>query len=593
MKENVNKLGLIEMFILLWNNLRLKRKKQLIVLFLVMFISGLAEIISISAVVPFLVTLTAPERIFEIVWLKKIFFAFGFTSSEQLFIPSTLIFLCAIVLSALIRLSNIWLNNRIAAAIGSDLSSAAFSKSLYQNYNKAINSNSSNLITAITYYISRTITVIELSLQFLTSLVIVFSLVVSLFLINVNVTLICIITFLISYLIISSKVRYKLSLNSQLITKASQKEVQVIQEGLGGIKDVLLNYSQETFINQYSRIDRKMRILQAQNNFLASSPRFILEALGLLIISIIAMILRINNEINTIIPTIGTFALGAQRLLPAMQACYSSWAAIKANNSSVEKVINIISQKIDESEIYKNKKQLDSFSELSVKNLYFKYNKKNKEVLTDINFYVKKGEHVGICGKTGCGKSTLIDLMMGLLKPSKGSILIDGEDIFDANFPLRIKQWRYSIANVPQNIFLSDSSFYENIAFGIKYEDIDLEKVKESAHKAQISEFIESTNMGYNTNVGERGILLSGGQRQRIGIARAFYKNAKIIFLDEATSALDNNTESNVMKSILDLNKDVTILIVAHRLSTLASCDKIIELKNGKISIHRSFDNLI
>ena len=132
--------------------------------------------------------------------------------------------------------------------------------------------------------------------------------------------------------------------------------------------------------------------------------------------------------------------------------------------------------------------------------------------------------------KNGCGKSTLIDLMMGLLKPTKGSIFIDGEDLYDLNFPIRIKKWRYSIANVPQNIFLTDSSFYENIAFGVKFEDIDAEKVKHSAYKAQISEFIESSERGYKTIVGERGILLSGGQRQRIGIARAFYKNAKIIF---------------------------------------------------------------
>ena len=182
--------------------------------------------------------------------------------------------------------------------------------------------------------------------------------------------------------------------------------------------------------------------------------------------------------------------------------------------------------------------------------------------------------------------------MMGLLKPSKGSIYLDEKDLFDINYPLRIKKWRYSIANVPQNIFLSDSTFIENIAFGIKYENIDFEKVKKSAEKAQISKFIESSEKGYQTIVGERGILLSGGQKQRIGIARAFYKNAKIIFLDEATSALDNITEANIMKSILNINRDVTIIIVAHRISTLISCDKIIELKNGNLKIHNNIDTL-
>ena len=376
MSKNSNNLSFIEFLKLLWSNLRLKRKKQLILLIFVMLASGFAEMISIGSVVPFLLTFTAPEKLFQILWLKNIFFRFGYQSPNQLIVPFTIIFLCAIVLSTIIRLSNIWLNNRMAAAIGSDLSCTAFSKSLYQNYKKAINSNSSNLITAITFYITRTVSVIELSLQFLTSIVIVLFLFISLFLINPIVTSISIVSFLISYFLISSTVRQKLTLNSELITSASQKEVQIIQEGLGGIKDVLLNYSQDVFVSIYSKIDRKMRILQAQNQFLSSFPRFALEALGLLIICLIAMVLSLTNEIKTVIPIIGTFALGSQKLLPAMQTCYFAWASIKANKAPVEKLFSIISQEIDQSEIYKNKKQIKNFLKLSVRNLHFSYNKK-------------------------------------------------------------------------------------------------------------------------------------------------------------------------------------------------------------------------
>ena len=205
---------------------------------------------------------------------------------------------------------------------------------------------------------------------------------------------------------------------------------------------------------------------------------------------------------------------------------------------------------------------------------------------------VKQGDQIGICGNTGCGKSTLVDIMMGLLTPLQGKLLVNNVDLYNQNSYKEMQQWRYSISYVPQNIFLADSSLAQNIAFGIPYNEIDFDMVKFAAKKAQISDFIESTKYGYNSLVGERGILLSGGQIQRVGIARAFYRNSKIIFFDEATSSLDSNTEIKVMNTIHKQNSDITIVLIAHRLSTLSECNKIFHLKNSKINILNSIDEI-
>ena len=221
--------------------------------------------------------------------------------------------------------------------------------------------------------------------------------------------------------------------------------------------------------------------------------------------------------------------------------------------------------------------------EVVFKNVSFKYSENTLEVLNKINFKIKKGERIGIIGKSGSGKSTLLEVLMGLLQPSKGKLLIDGVDINNSDSPNLVSQWRRSISYVPQDIFLADSSFAENIAFGFKKEELDINRVKDCARRAKISDLIEQSSFGYRTNVGEKGIRLSGGQCQRIGIARALYKNNKILVFDEATSALDNKTESELMESIEALSKDLTIIIIAHRLSTVEVCDKVFSIEDGSL----------
>ena len=384
-----------------------------------------------------------------------------------------------------------------------------------------------------------------------------------------------------------SKVKNRLKGNSNFIALANQKQVKYIQEGFGSIRDIILDKSYKNFIDIYKNIDKKMRIRNADSIFLSIYPRNILEVVGLIFLVSIAIVMYFTNQsnINNVLPLLGAFALGAQRLLPAMQQSYNSWATINAYSSEISFVIESLSQKVlidlEKDRKLNKKKKLNIFkNKIHFKSIGFKYQKDSPLILENINLEINKGEKIGIIGPTGEGKSTFIDILMGLLKPTYGEILVDGVNIHSAKY---VEIWMKNLAHVPQNIYLTDNSFAETIAFGIRKDEIDFAKVKQCANMAKISSYIESCPRGYETFVGEGGINLSGGQKQRIGIARSLYKGSELIIFDEATSALDRKTEEEVMDSIRNLSKGKTILLVAHRLSTLKFCDRILKIEKGSL----------
>ena len=278
-------------------------------------------------------------------------------------------------------------------------------------------------------------------------------------------------------------------------------------------------------------------------------------------------------------PLLGALALGAQRLLPALQQIYIGWASLNSYNTAIHEVLEMLNQPLPLA--MDIPKPLFLREGIRLEGVYFRYGTGQQDVLRGLDLEIRRGECIGIIGSTGSGKSTTVDLLMGLLVPTSGRLLIDGADLHDLHHPERLLAWRAAIAHVPQSIYLADSSIAENIAFGVPRETIDLDRVKRSASQAQIASFIESNLDGYDSFVGERGIRLSGGQRQRIGIARALYKNAKMLVLDEATSALDTTTESALIDTVNKLTEDITIVMIAHRLSTLKRCDRIIRLTEG------------
>jgi len=556
---------------------------QLGVLLLAMLASGAAEVFSLAAVLPFLAVLTNPAYLWrQVPLVQQLASAVGVHEPSGLLLPATMLFAAGAVLAAAVRLVNLWLNGRVAAAIGSDLSCEAYRRTLYQPYSVHVQRNSSRVITATTTHIAQTVLVINTTLQLATALVVAVGLLAALVVADWQVALIAVVVFGGAYGLLLLNSRGRLAANSAAVAWASQQQLKALQEGLGSIRDVLLDGSQPTYLEIYRQADRPLRQKQAESTFIGAFPRYAIEALGLLLIALLALLLSWQRgSSDAVIPVLGTLALGSQRLLPAMQQMYSGWALINGCRSAVDDVLVMLNQPMPVPLLREGHRPLGLVLSVRLQQLSFRYSDDGPSVLNQIDVEIHRGERIGIIGSTGSGKSTFVDLLMGLLKPTAGKILVDGQDLHAVDHPELLMAWRSSIAHVPQSIYLADGSIAENIAFGLPKDQIDMAMVRQAAEQAQIAAFIESSTKGYNSFVGERGIRLSGGQRQRIGIARALYKQAQVLVFDEATSALDSATEQMVMEAIESLSKQLTIVMVAHRLSTVERCDRVIKLNQG------------
>ena len=346
------------------------------------------------------------------------------------------------------------------------------------------------------------------------------------------------------------------------------------------MRDVLIDGSQAFYCQIYRNADLALRRAQGRNQFVSSSPRYAIEALGMVVIAVLAYwLVQRTDGITNAIPILGAIAIGSVRLLPLLQQAYSARSGIMGGQTTLQDALKLLEQSLPDDAGQPPPNPLPFKQSINLNQLSFRYSPESPYILEKINLTIVKGSRVGFIGTTGCGKSTLLDIIMGLLSPTHGTLEIDGQILTPSNS----RAWQAHLSHVPQSIFLADSTVGENIALGVAKDKIDYQRVRQSAQQAQLSESIESWPNQYQTFVGERGIRLSGGQRQRIGIARALYKQADVIVFDEATSALDNETEQAVMQSIEGLSKDLTILIVAHRLSTLKSCTQIVELGKGSI----------
>ena len=564
-----------------WKKISKRRKFQFFILVFLIIINGFIEFLVLNSIIPFINAITNTNNLSNYRIINNLYNNLGFINNGQIIFLTTFIFLILIFSSAILRILNLLLNFRLTAAIGSELSSECYRKTLYQPYSKHVNSNSSVLITIILKDINTTVKSLSQFLIIVNSSIIAFSIFIGLLIANTKIAILITIIFVTCYVLIGYKNRISIEKNSYVIVSKSQKRTQALQEGLGAIKEILLGGNQNYYTEIYKKTDLPIRKLTARNKFLGTYPKFLLETLGITIIAIIGAYISSNGNFSEAIALIGLIALGSQRLLPSLQTVYTSWIDLKSSTAAILNVSNLLDQKIKP--IVTISKNFNFKNKIEFKNVGFRYAKGKSLVIKNLNFEINFGDKIGIIGKTGSGKSTTIDLLMTLIEPSIGKILIDGRDVFSKNSKYLKHQWRTKITHVPQLTYLADSSFYENIAFGEDYENINFLKVKQAARKAKLSEFIESFPNGYNTNVGERGIRLSGGQRQRISLARAFYRDLKIFILDEATSALDSKTEKEVIESIYNLGSETTVIMIAHRLTTLKNCDKIIKFENGTI----------
>ena len=579
----------------LWGHISRRRKKQFFLLTALIIAASLAEIISIGAVIPFLATLTEPQRIYSLAIAQPIIQFLGISNSSQLLLPLTITFGVAAIMAGVMRLALLWSSTRLSFATGADLSYDIYLRTLHQDYEVHIARNSSIIIDGILNKPSIVIYEIVMPvINFLSSLLMLTVILIALVFVDPTTALISFTGFGFIYLGVVLISRNRLVINSEAIARESSGVIKSLQEGLGGIRDVLIDGSQATYLKIFQRSDAQLRRAQGDNAFITAGPRFAVEALGMLLIAALAYFLSQQMEgFAKTIPILGAFALGAQRLFPNLQQVYASWAKIKGGQASLNDALYLLNQPMpqdikntanDESELAPIYFQRD----IKIQNLSFRYHSDSPWVLQNLSLTIPRGGRIGFIGATGCGKSTLLDIVMGLLSPLEGQLQVDGQAITHANR----RAWQKHIAHVPQTIFLADSTIAENIAFGTPKNKIDLERVRQAASQSHIADVIESWPKQYATLVGERGVRLSGGQRQRIGIARALYKQADVIIFDEATSALDNETEESVIQAIEGLRSEITTLIIAHRLSTLRKCTQIFELGNGGIQRVTSYADL-
>lgn len=585
MQEN----SLSSMLLRLWRHLSERRHRQFVLLLILIVIASFTEVLSIGAVLPFLSVMTSPETIYNNPLLQSKLQWMGILSPKELFLPTAILFALAAILAGVIRLILLQATMRLSFATGADLSNTIYRNTLYQPYSVHVSRNSSEVINGIIGKANGLVYSIILPItNFLGSIFIIGSILAAIISMDPVIALSSFISFGGIYGIIAFLAKNSLKRNGEVIAEESNKVLKSLQEGLGGIRDVLLDGSQNIYCDIYKVSDSKLRQAMAANGFTIASPRYVMEALGMVLISGFAYFTINQGGLSGALPILGSLALGAQRLLPVLQQGYYAWGTVRSSDKLLLDVLELLDQPLPAYASLPPAKPLEFNKSIEILNCNFKYQDDSPLVLESLNLKIEKGTRVGFIGATGSGKSTLIDLIMALLMPTNGQLNIDDQKITEEN----MRSWQATIAHVPQSIFLSDTTIAENIAFGVPLAKIDFNKVKLAAEKAQIASHIEGLKNGYNTLVGERGVRLSGGQRQRIGIARALYKDASVVVFDEATSALDNETEKAVMEAIDGLGKDLTIIMIAHRISTVKNCDKIIELSKGKVSRMGTYSEL-
>jgi len=563
-----------------------KRRRQLGWLLLLTLAGAVAELLSLGAVLPFIAILADPVAAAQNEYIARVMAAAGIGQSD-LVLAISAVFAGVVVLAIGTRLLLLKMNIRFSHALGAELGEALYARTLRRPYLFHVSRNTSEIIGALNK-VSKVVTgYMQPMLTGFAAAISSVAIVAMLVAVQPLVALTGAAVFGGCYFLVARWVRQRLHEDGVVISLANNERIQVVQEGLGGIRDVILDRAQQIFENRFAVIEQHLRDAQATNQFHASFPRLAVEAIGmLLLIGFAFFVTQRGHALAALLPIIGAFALGAQKLVPLLQQIYAGWSAAVSSRPLVEHVLQLLEFEPPAG----CPEDIPFRSEIRFDDISFSYagGEASVRVLHDVNLVLRRGEKVGIVGITGSGKSTLVDVLMGLLAPTQGNLLVDGTPINADN----ADAWHRHIAHVPQAIYLSDASIAENIAFGVAPDRIDQARMEAAARVACIHEYIAGLPEGYATAVGERGVRLSGGQRQRIGIARALYKQVGVLVLDEATSALDDRTEREVMRGIYAATSDATVVMIAHRLTSLRDCDRILHVAKGRIVRESRYDEL-
>uniref|UniRef100_UPI0040477A97 ABC transporter ATP-binding protein n=1 Tax=Algoriphagus sp. TaxID=1872435 RepID=UPI0040477A97 len=556
------------------------QKKQLIIIGILLLIGMIFEMAGLGVLIPALGVILNPNIAEKYPSLNPLIEFLGNPNSDKLVIYglSLLVIVYFTKIGFLTYLS--WRQSKFSSRLGAELTSSLFKGYMTQPYSFHLQRNSSQLIKNIQTEIGQFTTLSQAVIFLTIELSVILGSALMLILLDpigaISISV---------FLLLSSMTFHRLTKNKLLIWGQQRQDYDSsinkhLIQGLSAIKDVKIFGKENFFLEKYDTPNFLKAKIFTNQVTLQQLPRLYLEFLSIIGLAGLVIIKIIQNKpLDLMIPTLGVFVAAAFRMLPSVNRILSSIQGIKFTKPAVDILyheFHLISNTKNIGTSENGKLNFDS--EIRITNLSFKYEDSNYEALSDISLMIKHGESVGFLGPSGSGKSTLVDLFLGLHSLDNGQITVDGINIQEC-----IRQWQNQIGYVPQTIYLIDDSILQNVAFGIPEDEIDLKSVKSAIIAAQLNEFIQTLPEGINTFVGERGVRLSGGQRQRIGIARALYHNPSILVLDEATSALDYETEKEVMEAVNAFQGQKTLIIVAHRLSTLENCDRLYQLERGKI----------
>ncbi|HET9336711.1 MAG TPA: ABC transporter ATP-binding protein [Sphingomicrobium sp.] len=550
-----------------------KRRRELLLAASLIPVAAAAEILMVSAIVPLLALLGGTRTDLP---MRS---ALGFIGPGSSLAAAATLFVAAALLAALLRLAQSWSTLRLAAHVGHDLNMDIQHRLLHQPYLFHVNANSGSLLASLDKVDYLAIDLVQRGLQGIGAAVIALAIVAVLLIIDPLSAAAAVLLVATLYGAVLLSVRRLFRARMDLMGQAQGHRVQQIQENLGGIRDIIIDRSQAAHLSIFAATDEGFMRARAEASFLSTSPRFVVEGIGLGFIALLGLFVATRpGGLPAALPVLGALALGAQRLLPLTSVMYSAWISVSAAGPMVGDVASLLRLPVgNDGDAHA---PIRFREQISFERVGFRYPGRTRPALRDISLTIPHGSRVAIVGKTGSGKSTLADLLMGLLEPTEGRIMVDGTLLAGTS----LASWRRSISHVPQSIFLADASIARNIAFGAPGKEADLAAVRRAAEAAQLDEFVATLPDGYETKVGERGVQLSGGQRQRLALARAIYKQAPLLVLDEATSALDDATEAAVLGSLDKLHAEgCTIVIIAHRRSTVERCDLVFRLDEGEL----------
>jgi len=573
-----------------------REKKRLYLLFGAMTISGIAEVAGIAPILPFLSLITNPNLINENIYLKRFYDFLNFQSINKfLFFTGIMVLLILIISNALMFLSLYGLS-RFAWMRNHTISKSLLSNYLSQPYVFFLNQNTATLGKNILSEVQETISGVLIPvIQIFSRSVVAIFIFALLFVIKPVLAFILLAVFGGSYVLIYKFVRRKLNNMAKKRFKTNAERFRAVNESFSDIKQLKLFGSEKYFLDNYSKFSLDYAKNQSTNLVISLFPRHIMEiiVLGGMIVVVLYLLIS-TGGFQELLPLLGLYTFATYRLVPGIQLIFAGFAQIRFNHKALDMLyedMNLFKKKPDLSPIdMPNINPLILRNELELKNITFCYPDTDKPVINNIYLKINANRTIGFVGTTGSGKTTLANIILGLLSPDSGQLIADGIEINKDSLP----SWQKNLGYIPQDINLYDSTVEQNIAFGISNENIDIDAVELAAKIANIHAFIANElPLGYKTIIGERGIRLSGGQRQRIGIARALYRNPGVLVLDEATSALDNATEQEVFLAIQNLARTKTLIIIAHRLTTVRECDVIYILEKGRIIDSGTYDKLM